>query len=157
MTTSLRRVSPRSAGSSVGSAPFASPFGAALRGAWVPAMLVGALVAAGYLVVAGPAAGASALIGVAIAAAFFGTVLLLAGRWVRKVPPAVGMFVALTLYSLQMLALLAVYQATGNIVWLDDSAVGVAILVVAVVWQAAQMRAWRRARFLVFDEPASRT
>ena len=63
------------------------------------------------------------------------------------------MAAALAVYMGQMIVLFLVFLVSGQIGWLDHVAVGVTILVVALVWQGASMLAWRRARTSVYDAP----
>lgn len=148
MTTATQARSPRA----VPSVPPAQGVGAAFGRSLGQALLVGALTAAVFLVVRGAESGLSALFGLAIAGLTFGAALLLMAAPLRRAHPQVMFVVALTLYGVQMVALLVVYDVSRQFAWLDGVAVGVTILVVALVWQVAQMIAWRRARTLVFDE-----
>jgi len=61
------------------------------------------------------------------------------------------MAAALSVYMGQMIVLLLVFMGSRSIEGLDGVAVGVSILVVALVWQGASMLAWRRARNPVYD------
>ena len=122
-----------------------------VRGAFVPSTVAGLLAALGFLVVSGPGSGLSALFGVLVAMAFFASGFLLMARMVREANPLLFMAAALSVYMGQMIVLLLVFMGSRSIEGLDGVAVGVSILVVALVWQGASMLAWRRARNPVYD------
>jgi hypothetical protein len=63
------------------------------------------------------------------------------------------MAVGMTVYLAQVLVLLGVLVVARRVDALDSRAAGIAMLVTVVVWQVAQMRAWRRARVPVYDQP----
>ncbi len=129
----------------------AAAFRVMVRGAFVPSTVAGLLAALGFLVVSGPGSGLSALFGVLVAVAFFASGFLLMARMVREASPMLFMAAALSVYMGQMIVLLLVFMGSRSIEGLDGVAVGVSILVVALVWQGASMLAWRRARNPVYD------
>lgn len=129
----------------------AAVFRVMVRGAFVPSTVAGLLTALGFLVVSGPGSGLSGLFGVLVAVAFFASGFLLMARMVREASPMLFMAAALSVYMGQMIVLLLVFMGSRSIEGLDGVAVGVSILVVALVWQGASMLAWRRARNPVYD------
>ncbi len=128
------------------------PFGVMLRGAFLPTVGLGLVTVLALAVTRGLAAGGSALLGLAVAIAFFASGLAVMARVVRDANPVLFMAVALSVYLGQVIALLLVMVLAERIAGLDDTAVGVTVLVVALAWQVFQMRAWRRARTHVFDD-----
>lgn len=130
------------------------PFSATLRGSLVPALVAGAAAAVVLGLVRGIDGGVSALVGVAIAIAFFTSGLLLMDKLVRDRNPLLFMAVGMSVYLAQVLVLLGVLVLARRVDSLDSRAAGIAMLVTVVVWQVAQMRAWRQARVPVYDTPA---
>jgi ATP synthase protein I len=131
-----------------------NPFHVVLRGALLPAAAAGAAAAVVLGLARGPAGGISAAIGVLIALAFFASGLLVIARFVTDTNnPMLFMAVGMTVYFAQVLVLLGVLIAARRIDALDSWAAGVAMLVAVIVWQVAQMMAWRRARVPVYDTP----
>lgn len=131
-----------------------NPFHVVLRGALVPAAAAGVLAAVVLGLARGPAGGISAAIGVVIALAFFASGLLVMGRFVTDTKnPMLFMAVGMTIYFAQILVLLGVLIISRRIDALDSWAAGVAMLVAVIVWQVAQVVAWRRARVPVYDAP----
>lgn len=137
------------------SAPTGSyPFSATLRGSLVPTLVVGAVATVVLAVTRGLDGGVSALVGVAIAVAFFGSGLLLMDKLVRDKNPMLFMAVGMSVYFAQVLVLLGVLVVARQVDSLDSRAAGIAMLVAVITWQVAQMRAWRNARVPVYDPPA---
>lgn len=122
-----------------------------LRGSLLPSALAGLLTAGVFLVVGGRPSGGSAALGLVVAVAFFASGFAVMARTVREASPMLFMAAALTVYLGQMIMLFLFFMLSTQIGWLDDVAVGVTILVVALVWQGASMLAWRRARVSVYD------
>lgn len=122
-----------------------------LRGSLLPSAVAGLLTAGVFLVVGGLSSGGSALLGLVVAIGFFASGFAVMARTVREANPMLFMAAALTVYMGQMIALFLFFMASTTIGWLDDVAVGVTILVVALAWQGASMLAWRRARVNVYD------
>ena len=136
------------------SAPTGSyPFSATLRGAMVPTLAAGAAATVVLALTRGIAGGVSALVGVAIAVVFFGSGLLLMDKLVRDRDPMLFMAVGMAIYFAQVLMLLGILVIAGRIESLDSWAAGVAMLVAVLAWQVGQVRAWRRARVPVYDQP----
>ncbi|MGB3828197.1 MAG: hypothetical protein WA962_05415 [Ornithinimicrobium sp.] len=129
-----------------------SVFTVMLRGSLPPSALAGALTAAILGVLDGGSALVAGLLGTGIALAFFGSALLGMSRFVKNADPMLFMAVGMTLYFAQVLVLLGVLIVARGIESLDMRSAGIAMLVTVVVWQVAQMRAWRRARVPVYDE-----
>lgn len=130
------------------------PFSATLRGSLVPALVAGALAAVVLGIARGAGGAVSALVGVAIAIAFFTSGLLLMDKLVRDRNPMLFMAVGMSVYLAQVLVLLGVLVLARRVDSLDSRAAGIAMLVTVVAWQLAQMRAWRRARVPVYDTPS---
>lgn len=131
----------------------ASPFAGMLRAAFVPTMLAGALTVLGYWLAQGRAAGASALLGYAVAVAFFTLGLLVMRSTGRPAEPLLLLATAMAVFLGQTIFVLAVILALRNASWLDGAAFGLTILVVAIVWQVLQVLVFRRARRPVYDQP----
>jgi hypothetical protein len=128
-------------------------FHVVLRGALLPAAAAGVVTA----VVLGLARGldgfVAGLAGVVIALAFFASGLFIVGRFVRDTTqPMLFMAVGMAVYFAQVLVLLGVLVVARRIEGFDSLSAGVAMLVCVLVWQAAQVVAWRRARVPVYDE-----
>ncbi|MGB5953440.1 MAG: hypothetical protein WBG57_13120 [Ornithinimicrobium sp.] len=122
-----------------------------------PAALAGALTAVVLGLVDGLGAAVSGLVGVFIALSFFVVALVVMSRLVTGRDPMVFMAVGMSVYFGQVLVLLGVLIVARGIEALDMRAAGIAMLVAVVVWQIAQMRAWRSARVLVYDEDTSQS
>lgn len=130
------------------------PFSATLRGAVVPTLVAGSIASVVLGLVNGLGGGVSALVGVAIAVVFFASGLLLMDKLVRDRDPMQFMAVGMAIYFAQILVLLGVLVLARRVDSLDSRSAGIAMLVAVVVWQVAQMRAWRNARVPVYDTPA---
>ena len=138
------------------SAPHAgAPFGAMLRGALLPSVVAGLVTVVALVAVRGLDALAGALIGLVVSVAFFASGMFLLSRLVRSASPHAFVAVAMTVYLGQVIVLLLVIIAFKNADWVDGVALGLVALVVTLVWQVFAMIALRRARTLVYDEPAS--
>lgn len=130
------------------------PFSATLRGSLVPALVAGVVTAIVLGIFRGLDGGISALVGVAIAIGFFTSGLLLMDKLVRDKNPMLFMAVGMSVYLAQVIVLLGVLVLARRVESLDSRAAGIAMLVTVVVWQVAQMRAWRQARVPVYDLPS---
>lgn len=129
-------------------------FSVLLRGALPPTVVAGLLTSVVILLASGSRAGVGALVGAAIAVAFFASGLLAVSRLVTDTGnPMLFMAVGMAVYFAQVIVLLGVLVVARQIEGFDSRAAGIAMLVCVLVWQAAQMRAWRRARVPVYDEP----
>ena len=126
-------------------------FSVILRGALPVTVVVGVVIA----VVSGLSAGVAALIGVVIAVVFFASGVLIVSRVVVDTSnPVLFMAVGMAVYLAQIIVMFGVLLVARQVQSFDSVAAGIAILVCVVVWQAAQMRAWRRARVPVYDAVA---
>lgn len=125
-----------------------------LRGALVPTLAVGAAA----VVVATALTGAAGLIGavfaVILVVGFFSASILVL-RAVRRVEPVMFLAAALTVFALKVLALalvLGILMRTGA---LDDlihrGALGGTIIATALVWIAAETRAFVTMRAPIYD------
>jgi ATP synthase protein I len=124
---------------------------AMLRQSFPPAAVVGVLAALVVGLVQGTLPGLSAVMGVVLALAFFASGLLLTARFVRGADPMLFMAVGMSVYCAQVLALLVVLILAREQESLDLRAAGLGMFVTILVWQVAQIRAWRRARVPVYD------
>lgn len=133
-------------------------FHVVLRGALLPTAVAGVITAVILGIVRGLDGGISALAGVAIGLAFFASGLFIVGRFVKDTTePMLFMAVGMAVYFAQVLILLGVLLVSERIDVFDTYAAGIALLVAVLVWQGAQMRAWRRARVPVYDASSDPT
>ena len=124
-------------------------FGILLRTSVVPAAVTGALCAAGAALLRGPGSIPSALLGAAIVVLFFGARLVVMRRTARSNPHLV-LVVALAVYTAKIVLLGLAMLLLTRLAWVDPQALGLTVLVVAVVWLAAEMRGFVRLRIPVF-------
>lgn len=117
-----------------------------------PAAVAGALASLLWWLAAGPGSGASALLGTACALAFFACAAVVLAPGLRRLPPQSLLLVALCAYTAQMAVLFGVFWWSRSQAWIDGGAAGLTVLLVAIVWQVAAVRTWRRSRVLVYDE-----
>lgn len=129
-----------------------APFAAMVKGAYLPATVVGIGLAIAYFVTVGAESGWSALLGTAVTIAFFSAGLLLLSRLVRTADPHAFFAVAMAIYLAQVIALVVFIIVFKGQEWVDGKALGVTALVVTIVWQGFAMVALRRARIPVYDE-----
>jgi ATP synthase protein I len=129
-----------------------APFAAMVKGAYLPAGLVGIVLALAYFVTVGAESGWSALLGTVVTIAFFSAGLLLLSRLVRSADPHAFFAVAMAIYLAQVIALIGFIIVFKGQDWVDGKALGVTALVVTIVWQGFAMVALRRARIPVYDE-----
>lgn len=131
-------------------------FSVLLRGALPPTVVAGAVTALVIGIVNGLPAGIAALIGVALVLAFFTSGLIAVSKVVVDTGnPMLFMAVGMAVYLAQIIVLFGVLVLAKRIESFDTRSAGIAMLVCVVVWQAAQMRAWRKARVPVYDEPGA--
>lgn len=128
-------------------------FDVVLRGALLPTAVAGVVTALVLAPFRGGLGLVSALVGVIIGLVFFASGLFIVGRFVRdNTQPALFMAVGMAVYFAQVILLLGVLVVARTIDTFDSTAAGIALLVTVLVWQGAQMYAWRRARVPVYDE-----
>ena len=128
-------------------------FDVVLRRALLPTAVAGVVTALVLTPFRGVAGLVAALVGVAIGLLFFASGLFIVGRFVRdNTQPALFMAVGMSVYFAQVIVLLAVLILARRIESFDSVAAGIALLVTVLVWQGAQMYAWRHARVPVYDE-----
>lgn len=128
-------------------------FDVVLRRALLPAAAAGVVTSLVLIPFRGVAGLLAALVGVAIGLAFFASGLFVVGRFVRdNSQPALFMAVGMAVYFAQVMLLLGVLVVARRFDGFDSVAAGIALLVTVLVWQAAQMYAWRHARVPVYDE-----
>lgn len=128
-----------------------SVFTVMLRKSLPPAVIAGVLTAGLQGMLDGPRAAGSGLFGVLVAVAFFASALVVMARFVTEGQPLLFMAVGMTVYFAQVIVLLGVLVLARRSEMLDMPAAGIAMLVVVLVWQVAQVRAWRGARVPVYD------
>jgi ATP synthase protein I len=131
-----------------------APFGAMLRGALLPATVVGLVAVIVYAVASGGASAGSAALGLVVTILFFASGMALLNRLVRSASPHAFFAVAMAVYLGQVLLLLLFIIAFKDVAWVDGPALGITAFVVTIAWQIFAMRALRRARIPVYDEPA---
>lgn len=124
-------------------------FGILLRRSVPPALVAGAVCAAAAALLREPLAAVSALLGAAIVVLFFGARLVVMRRTARANPQLV-LVVALAVYTAKVLLLGLAMVLLTRLPWVDGPALGLTVLVTAVVWLAAEMRAFVRLRVSVF-------
>lgn len=110
------------------------------------AALVSIVVAA---VVAGPDGAMSAGLGAAVVLVFFGARLLVMRRTARSNPQMV-LVAALGVYTVKIVLLGLAMVAFSRISWVVGPALGLTVIACAVVWLAAEMRAFVKMRVPVF-------
>jgi ATP synthase protein I len=130
-----------------------APFDAMLRGALLPSTAAGVVAAVVLWVLRDSDGGLAALLGVAVAVVFFAAGLAVMKRVVGANPLSV-LAGALAVYLGQIIFLGVIILVLSGARWLDGTAFGLAILVVALVWQVCQVVAFLRMRHRVYDEPS---
>lgn len=134
-------------------APQRVAFDVVLRGCLPATVASGALTSLVLAVARGASAGLAGLVGTTIAAAFFASGLVVMSRFaVDQRNPAVFMAVGMATYVAQTLVLLGVLVVAWRLPAFDTFSAGVAMAVAVLVWQVAQVRAWRRARMPLYDD-----
>ncbi len=130
----------------------ASPFAAMLRGALVPSVVGAVVTVIVFWVLRGTSGAEGALFGAAIALVFFGVGLWLMTKLVSANP--ISVFAgAMAVYLGQVIFMGVIILTMRDVTWLDGLACGITILVVTLVWQVFQARAYLRMRQTVYDEP----
>lgn len=122
-------------------------------------LTVGAALAAVCVVVAAVLAGVdgllSALIGSAMVLVFFGARLVVMRRTARSNPQLV-LVAALGVYTVKIVLLGVAMILLMGVSWIDGPALGLSVIVCAVGWLAAEMRAFVKLRVPVFGAAAPR-
>lgn len=134
-----------------------SVFTVMLRKSLPPALLAGVLTAGAQWVVQGPQSAGSGLFGALLAVAFFASALVMMARFVTDGNPMLFMAVGMSVYLAQVIVLLGVLILARQVDVLDLQAAGIAMLVVVLVWQVAQLCAWRSARVPIYDDTSRPT
>ncbi|NHN56377.1 hypothetical protein G9U51_11370 [Calidifontibacter sp. DB0510] len=130
--------------------PHATPFAAMLRAGFLASAVTFPIVVIVFWITRGPSGGGAAALGALVAIVFFTAGLLV----MKRVVTAHWLSVlagALAVYLGQLIFLGVVALALGSQDWLDGVAFGLALLVVTLVWQVAQVIAFARARKPVYD------
>lgn len=127
-----------------------------LRGALVPSLVAAALCIVALGLWRGGQAAGSAALGCAVTIAFFASGLVMMSRLVRSANAMAFMAVGMAVYFGQILALLIFLILFRDAAWIDGPALAYPALIVTIVWQGFAMRAMRRARIPVYDEPSDR-
>jgi ATP synthase protein I len=125
-----------------------------LRGALLPSVAAGLVAVVVLWTLRQSSGGLAALLGVAVAVVFFAAGLYVMKRVVGANPLSV-LAGALAVYLGQIIFLGVIILVLSGARWLDGTAFGLAILVVALVWQACQVVVFLRMRQGVYDEPSS--
>ncbi|EMY34649.1 hypothetical protein D477_008338 [Arthrobacter crystallopoietes BAB-32] len=96
----------------------------------------------------------SALLGAALVVVFFG-ISLLVGHVVGQRNPsgAIGAFIAT--YILKVVGFGAALFLIGTPEWLDTTWFFIAAVAAVVVWQVAEVHAFSRVRYQIYDDQAS--
>ncbi|PPK98665.1 ATP synthase protein I [Kineococcus xinjiangensis] len=124
-------------------------FGILLRRSAVPSIAAAALCAVAAGLLRGSGSVGSALLGSAIVILFFGARLVVMRRTARANPQLV-LVVALAVYTVKIVLLGLAMLLLTRVAWVDAQVLGLAVLVTAVVWLAAEMRGFVRLRIPVF-------
>ena len=125
--------------------------GRILRAAGLPAAAVGAVLIAICSAVAGLKGFYGSALGVLIAGAFFGVTLVVLGR-VAKKHPMVFMNAAMATYLGKIIVLGVLLVLLMDATAFDTKAFGWSILVSALVWSAAEIRAFSKLK-VFYVEP----
>ncbi len=138
-----------------GAASPAKPmFAAMLRaGVLVSAVAFPVVVIAFWLIRGTGGAGGAAL-GALLAIVFFAAGLLVMTKVINEQPISV-LTGAITVYLGQVLFLGVIILALSGQDWLDTTAFGLSVLIIALLWQVAQVAAFIRAPKPVYDLPES--
>jgi len=126
---------------------------AMLRGALVPSGWAGAMACVALWATRQAPGGGAALLGLAVALAFFAPGLLVMRRIVSEHPLSL-VAAALAVFLGQLVFLGVVILSLSGAPWLDGFSFGVTVLVVALVWQVSQVLAFVRMRKPVFTADA---
>lgn len=133
-----------------------NPYRFVLRRAVVPSAIAGIATAVVFGFVRDVGALWSGLIGVVVALGFFVSGMVMMARFVRDTKnPMLFMAVGMATYFAQVIVLLVVLIVARQIDALDSVAAGWSMFVCVIVWQVAQVVAWRQARVPIYDEPAN--
>src|ERR1035437_5568419 len=144
-----------SAAQAAGPAP-AAPFAAMFRATVIPMVATTPFIVAAFWVTRASRGGLAALLGVAIAVAFFAGGLYVMGR-VTNANPLSVLAGALAVYLGQVVFLGVVIITFSGAHWLDSTAFGLSVLAVALIWQLCQVVAFIRLRQPVYDQPADKS
>lgn len=134
--------------------PARDPFAVMLRGAFLPTLAVGPVAVVVGALLGGGRGALGALLGFAIAIAFFAPGLFVMRKLDSAADPLRFLASAMAVFLGQLIFLLVVIVALQHASWLNGTAFGVAALAVALVWQVFQVVAYVRSRKLAFDAPA---
>lgn len=127
------------------------PFSAMLRGGLAAAMVAFPVIVIIFWITRDTKGGGSAALGALIAIVFFAAGLLIMGKIVDDNPMTV-MAGALAVYLGQILFLGFVILFLSGEDWIDGVAFGISVLIIALIWQVAQILAFMRMRKPVYDE-----
>ncbi|MDN3483391.1 hypothetical protein QMA10_15870 [Arthrobacter sp. APC 3897] len=139
----------------VASGPTENPWLGVFRSAMVWTGLAAAVLTAASLVVAGTAGAGSVLFGWVLVIAFSGVSLLIVHVVGRDNPHgAMAMFALI--YIVKVAVFAAVLLLIGRPAWLEAAWFFSAALLTVVVWQVAEIRAFSRIRFQLYDDTAGK-
>ena len=128
------------------------PFAAMLGATVIPMTATAPVIVAVFWITRGTRGGLAALLGVAVAVAFFASGLYVMGK-VSNANPLSVLAGALAVYLGQIIFLGVVILTFSGAHWLDGTAFGLSILAVALIWQVCQVVAFMRLRAPVYDVP----
>lgn len=124
-------------------------FAQLLRGSLPPTLVAGAVcVVVGLF--SSPKAAWSAAFGALLVIFFFGLTLLVMKRTADLAPTTVMIVVMIT-YTFKVVVLGVVMFLLRDVSWVSGYAVGVSIIVCAVVWIFFEMRSYKRLRIFAYD------
>lgn len=131
-----------------------APFAHMLRVALLPSAALGLVPVIVFAITDGMKGAWSGLLGWGVALVFFATGMFLMSKLVRSASPHAFFAVAMAVYLGQVIGLMLFLIAFHGRDWIHGKALGIAALVVTIVWQLFAMRAMRTARIPVYDEPS---
>ncbi|MFL5897337.1 MAG: hypothetical protein ACJ76D_02565 [Solirubrobacterales bacterium] len=124
-----------------------------LRGAAIPAGLVGVAAVLLSLLIGGAKGALGAAIATAVVLAFF-TISHLAVSYAAKVSPQTMMLAALASYAVKILCVILLISALNHVTVWDPRVFGWTVLALIATWLGAEIRATLKSRTLYVDESA---
>lgn len=149
MTTTDGRTTPARRGVALSNRPFRLMLRAGLR----MSLLSGPIAVVVLWILRGNEGAWSAALGVLVAVGFFASGLWLMDKMVGENAMAL-MAGAMAIYFGQVIFLGAILFGLMDATWLDGKAFGLAVIVVTLAWQVAQVVTFVKLRQPIFDEPA---
>lgn len=130
--------------------PVSDPSMAILRGAGSPAVAVVLVPAAIFAVASGAGAGASVILGGAMALAAL-AVAPIVQRLTRRMDPAIVLGIAVLAYSVVMMLVGITYARVNDLAWVHTRPAGLGALAAILGWSAGHIWTSQRMRQLVYD------